>query len=143
MEQDVPSYDVLLKFMDLQARCSETAEIGSQKRSKGPSTKKGKSKQSYTANVSSERKEGKSKCVACKGDQHSLMGCATFRGLPRERKLSIVMGNGICKNCLNKGHLARNCQSEKRCWKCKGLHHIWLHEEAKVDDGQAKEADSP
>ena len=31
----VPSYDVLLKFVDLQAQCSETAKSGGQKWSKG------------------------------------------------------------------------------------------------------------
>ena len=42
-QEGIPSYDVLLKFVDLQARCSETTESGSQKWSKGPLNKKGKS----------------------------------------------------------------------------------------------------
>ena len=71
------SYDVLLKFVDLQACCSETAESGGQKQSKGPSNKKAKSKP-YTPKASNDRKN---KCVACKGDKPLLMGCTTFRGL--------------------------------------------------------------
>ena len=137
--EGAPSCDVLLKFVDLQTHCGETADSGDQKWSKGSPAKKAKSKPSYTASMSND---GKSKCVVCKGDKHSLTGCAAFQGLLCLQRMDIVRENGVCLNCLKPGHFAKECWSLVRCRKCKQHHHMCFHGENLEDERRPKAANS-
>ena len=74
--KDVTPYDILLKFVDLQARYCGNAMHGEQKRTAGTANKKGLLRPSYVANVSSD----KGNCMVCKREQHHLLSCRVFLG---------------------------------------------------------------
>ena len=57
-------------------------------------------------------------CTFCKGE-HLSLNCSTITDI-RERK-AIILREGVCFCCLNKGHRATDCS--KRCRKCGGQHH--------------------
>ena len=84
-------------------------------------------KPSYAASVEDN-------CVVCKTAKHPLYGCKVFYGFPHTRKMTIVRDNGLCLNCLQPGHFAKQCRSVRKCQK---PHHSWiivntLDKEAKV-----------
>ena len=68
-------------------------------------------------------------CVACKRGKHPLYMCQEFKLLPYGNEVSILKGTGYCFNCLNKGHMFKQCPSSLRCRKCTMPHHAWLHKE--------------
>ncbi|XP_062557359.1 uncharacterized protein LOC134222233 [Armigeres subalbatus] len=43
-----------------------------------------------------------------------------------DEKEQVVRNNRLCRNCLRRGHLAKECSSESSCRKCKGRHHTQL-----------------
>ena len=110
--EGVPSYDVLLKFIDLPAHCSETAESGEQKQPAGTANRKDSLRPSYmyVANGGSN----KSNCVACKQKQHHLSSYRVFLGFSLQYRLSVIKENELCINCLKPEHFVRKCVSSLR-----------------------------
>ncbi|XP_062541412.1 uncharacterized protein LOC134209443 [Armigeres subalbatus] len=74
----------------------------------------------YGANTMSQRK-----CIAC-SDRHPLYQCVVFSKLSVDEKEREVRKYQLCRNCLRKGHLAKECPSSSTCRKCKGHHHTQL-----------------
>jgi hypothetical protein len=68
---------------------------------------------------------GKGVCAFCRGS-HNREACQKVKDT-RERK-SILRKYSRCFNCLDKGHLARNCMNKVVCNSCKGQHHTALCE---------------
>ena len=66
-------------------------------------------------------------CKICRGDQHLLYSCPTFKTLPHNRKLSVVNTNKSCQSCLAPGHSSKVCRSFHRCKKSSKSHHTMLH----------------
>ncbi|XP_058816984.1 uncharacterized protein LOC131680281 [Topomyia yanbarensis] len=59
-------------------------------------------------------------------DHHPLYQCATFSKMGSEDKEKEVRRNHLCRNCLRKGHQAKDCSSTSTCRKCRGKHHTQL-----------------
>ncbi|XP_065094951.1 uncharacterized protein LOC135715951 [Ochlerotatus camptorhynchus] len=43
-----------------------------------------------------------------------------------DEKEQVVRRNQLCRNCLRRGHMAKECSSESSCRKCRGRHHTQL-----------------
>ncbi|XP_065088428.1 uncharacterized protein LOC135709910 [Ochlerotatus camptorhynchus] len=65
------------------------------------------------------------KCVVC-SDHHPLYMCGIFSQLSIEEKEKEIRRHQLCRNCLRKGHLSRDCSSSTNCRKCRGRHHTQL-----------------
>ncbi|XP_055634220.1 uncharacterized protein LOC129774499 [Toxorhynchites rutilus septentrionalis] len=65
------------------------------------------------------------KCLVC-SDNHPLYMCATFSKMSLDDKEKEVRRHQLCRNCLRKGHHARDCSSSSTCRKCRGHHHTQL-----------------
>ncbi|XP_055600480.1 uncharacterized protein LOC129749527 [Uranotaenia lowii] len=64
-------------------------------------------------------------CFAC-SDHHPLYQCSVFSKMTSEDKEKLVRRQQLCRNCLRKGHVSRNCSSKNTCRKCRGRHHSQL-----------------
>ncbi|XP_065088020.1 uncharacterized protein LOC135709555 [Ochlerotatus camptorhynchus] len=64
-------------------------------------------------------------CPAC-SSQHSLYQCGEFSKMSVDEKERVIRRNQLCRNCLRRGHLAKECSSESSCRKCRGRHHTQL-----------------
>ncbi|XP_062713979.1 uncharacterized protein LOC134290792 [Aedes albopictus] len=65
------------------------------------------------------------KCLVC-SDHHPLYLCAVFSKMTIEDKEKDVRRHQLCRNCLRKGHHARECSSSSTCRKCRSRHHTLL-----------------
>ena len=68
-------------------------------------------------------------CLACEKGRHDLDYCREFRKKSDKDKRQFALTQGICFNCLVKGHMASSCTEDPKCSKCKGKHNTILHEE--------------
>ncbi|XP_070068046.1 uncharacterized protein [Drosophila takahashii] len=66
-------------------------------------------------------------CILCSSSGHRLLACDQFRKLDSQQRLEVVKKNGLCVNCLGKGHKVSNCPSKNRCRSCHQPHHTLLH----------------
>ena len=73
--------------------------------------------------------ERASECICCNENSHTLGDCRNFRLLERKQKLDLLLKNGLCFNCLLRGHRTAECQSTVRCsqYLCGRKHHNCLH----------------
>lgn len=67
-------------------------------------------------------------CVAC-GLNHSLTECSQFNNMQVLDRLQLLRQNGVCDNCLTKGHIAKGCLYPQNCsyQNCFRKHHSLLH----------------
>ncbi|XP_065091733.1 uncharacterized protein LOC135712696 [Ochlerotatus camptorhynchus] len=65
------------------------------------------------------------KCLMC-SDHHPLYRCSSFSNLSVEEKEKEVRRHQLCRNCLRKGHVAKDCSSSSTCRKCRSRHHTQL-----------------
>lgn len=65
------------------------------------------------------------KCLVC-SEHHPLYMCPTFSKMVVEDKEKEIRRLQLCRNCLRKGHLVRECPSSSSCRKCKHRHHTQL-----------------
>eukprot|EP00057_Strongylocentrotus_purpuratus_P008557 XP_011663031.1 PREDICTED: uncharacterized protein LOC105437753 [Strongylocentrotus purpuratus] len=67
-------------------------------------------------------------CIFCKG-RHHLTECSSFNSETMQKKRKIVMENGLCFGCLEKGHISRRCNKRNTCSSCRGKHPTVLHDD--------------
>ncbi|XP_058810940.1 uncharacterized protein LOC131675811 [Topomyia yanbarensis] len=65
------------------------------------------------------------KCIVC-NNHYPLYQCATFSKMGPEDKEKEVRRNHLCRNCLRKGHQAKDCSSTSTCRNCRGKYHTQL-----------------
>ena len=99
-----PSYEELLKFLDLQARHHEGVVHSVQ------SAPKVTPRTAYAARPEYP-------CVACKGETHPLHNCGKFHEMTHNERWETVQKNGCCVNCLKVGHKANKCRAPQSCRK--------------------------
>lgn len=73
--------------------------------------------------------EKSSDCRGCGKQCKSLENCAKFKGLDVDQRWKMVLGNKICRKCLQ--FHRRNCHTSKECGVngCELKHHSLLHNE--------------
>lgn len=72
-------------------------------------------------------------CPLC-GPGHDLETCEQFRNLSPANRLSLILGNGRCVNCLREHEMDWphiRCDQRARC-ECGAPHHPLLHESRRV-----------
>ena len=78
-----------------------------------------------TRDATSDSPRKKKSCRKCM-EEHAMAQCKEFQQLPVQKRSELVRLLGLCVNCLQDGHFARNCTSS-HCRKCKGKHNTLLH----------------
>ncbi|XP_062556845.1 uncharacterized protein LOC134221673 [Armigeres subalbatus] len=76
--------------------------------------------------------QGFRSCPVC-SSQHFLYQCESFAKMTVNEKEGFVRRNKLCRNCLRRGHMAKDCSSESYCRKCRGRHHTQLCYVSKSD----------
>ncbi|XP_055836897.1 uncharacterized protein LOC129905451 [Episyrphus balteatus] len=66
-------------------------------------------------------------CPKCSA-KHVLMFCPDFRNQTPTQRLTFVMKERLCKNCLKADHVQQQCTSEFTCLRCHQKHHTMLHD---------------
>lgn len=54
-------------------------------------------------------------CAACQAPDHLVFDCPEFKPLSVKERMRIVLDNGMCMNCLKRGHQRANCFDRNRC----------------------------
>ena len=118
----VPHYSELLKFLDLQARASESTTREGVKRSAQSMPHKAnvQLKPVYLSNTINS-------CTVCGGKMHPLYACRKFRSLSYDQHMEAVKSNQLCFNCLKLGDHKLQCPWLHRCQVCQRLYHTLLH----------------
>ena len=80
--------------------------------------------------------ERKISCTYCRRN-HVSSKCDVITDV-RARK-AILRRKARCFVCLRSGHMARQCSSTMKCFKCQQRHHISICEESKHRDGEHKD----
>ena len=133
-----PPYSELLKFLDTQAKHSESL-VQPGRRQYVPSKQKPafKSRTSYAALTENH-------CSLCKSTRHPLYACRVFQRFSHDAKLKKIKEEGLRMNCFGKGHLARQCTAATMCTKCSCPHHSIIHlEPKKLSSSSSKRSPSP
>ena len=78
--------------------------------------------------VSQSYKTTVEKCCVCSAD-HKIYKCDKFRALDFKAKKAFVFNSKLCFNCLQTGHLTKDCKSKSTCRTCNGKHNSLLHNE--------------
>lgn len=82
------------------------------------------------------------KCVACSG-HHPLYHCAVFSKMSVGEREQEVRRHQLCRNCLRKGHTAKECSSSTTCHKCRGNHHTQLCQGTVANSTKVAESSQP
>ena len=77
--------------------------------------------------VSNDSDNAKLKCDMC-SNSHYLNQCPEFVLLPVKERYNFVCKSRRCRNCLHTGHVARNCERNSLCKRCKYKHNDLLHD---------------
>lgn len=80
---------------------------------------------SITCHSASQQFNNGRKCIVC-NEHHPLYLCPSFSKLDLHTKEKEVRRLQLCKNCLRKGHVVRDCPSSSCCRKCHARHHTQL-----------------
>ncbi len=92
------------------------------------STQHTKTKRTPSFNISMETTH---RCAICSKD-HATTNCIELRYLEYLQRLEMFKTKGLCFKCLEKGHVARDCEKEVQCdvSGCKKRHATLLHRES-------------
>ncbi|XP_065084476.1 uncharacterized protein LOC135706751 [Ochlerotatus camptorhynchus] len=78
-------------------------------------------------------------CPSCT-EVHGLHTCPAFLKMSLSSRESFLRAQSLCRNCLKRGHLARDCSSKFSCRNCKARHHTLL---CFKDEGRSSRNGSP
>ena len=118
---ELHTYEQLHKFLGDRCRALESARPASQHTP--PAVSK---PQPNKQMISSYHTTGAGACPCCSED-HRLFGCQKFRSNDIAQRAALVQQKRLCNNCLQSGHLARECPSTGKCKECGSRHHTLLH----------------
>ncbi|KAJ8037483.1 hypothetical protein HOLleu_18308 [Holothuria leucospilota] len=88
-----------------------------------------KSHQARSFSSSSFRKQkgtSPTRCVCC-SKNHSVEECDKFKEMTLTEREQVIKNKGLCKGCLKRSHLRRNCVRRQTCDVCRGQHPTILH----------------
>lgn len=81
------------------------------------------------------------KCLVCP-DSHPLYQCNKFSKMNIEEKEKEIRRHQLCRNCLRKGHPAKECPSSSTCRRCRGHHHTQICPQSECDSSKSKAAEA-
>ena len=91
-------------------------------RAAGPSTNKPAPLMQPAATPNGKPKAGE--CSCCNKNGHWIDKCYAFLKYVLDERIELVKKQGLCFNCLGKGHVSEHCKEDKaRCSHCQGNHH--------------------
>ena len=108
--REVPPFEDLLNFLDLQVRDTENCVCDVVKERPTASNPGERTTKFYTDT-------DEDTCVACKNDYHPLYGCKSFIALSPDKRMELVWDSRLCMNCLTSGHMVKQCPSSQKCEK--------------------------
>lgn len=124
--QDIPTFTILSLFLENRFRSMEMVNVTHKKDqpqkkdlTKNYTTQKPTNMKSFVTEVSS-------KCTYC-SQNHYICHCKEFTALDVPQRQDFIKKNGICFNCLVKGHSVNACRQSTTCRKCCRRHHTLLH----------------
>ena len=121
---------LLCKFkLELEARerCNTIPECSSPKSFESKSTRyRGRQPNSSSTLVSGKGPSLVPYCSYC-SKQHASASCSIVTDITARR--AILRRKGNCFLCLRSGHIIKQCESQYKCQKCGGHHHISICEE--------------
>lgn len=134
-----PSWNALLTFIQRRYQILESIESckkplnlkssdNSKSSQKSSSTKvfhtvdSSHNNNSFKNNDSSKKKFSFNKpnntsCYICNKNNHKIFNCLNFLKLSPFERLNKIKAHNACINCLNKGHLSKDCTSSSNCRK--------------------------
>ena len=122
-----PTFHDLAEFVEKRARVATTLYSQSLFESGKPDThvKQAKTGKFATAMVTQSVDQT---CLLC-NERHELEDCTLFVNSTYEQRKQVSRGNGLCDNCLRKGHRSRQCGLRSRCTVtgCTWKHSTLLH----------------
>ena len=85
------------------------------------------------AAIKSTTATGHDACTMCQ-QTHDIQNCEQFTALTVNERAAFAGRDGLCFNCLSRGHISRRCPSDARCRTeyCGGRHHTLLHNSGRV-----------
>ena len=86
--------------------------------------------QQETENVRQTERTVRS-CKVCSA-QHQVEGCQVFKNMSVSERHDTVTRLGLCRGCLCRGHIWKNCRNRRKCEKCGCSHPTLLHDEARA-----------
>lgn len=119
--EDMPTIEEFLKFLNERCQSLKILNKGKLKYADEKSqSKKSNRKVALTAVFT----------VTCKvcGGNYLTFQCKTLIKKTIEERTTLVKEKRLCLNCLNLGHIAKECKSSP-CRKCMKKHHTLLHRE--------------
>ena len=69
----------------------------------------------------------KDSCSLCKGSQHSLYLCPSFKAINTDNRKVHVRNSNAYFICLGQGHRTKDCKSTGCCINCSKFHHTLLY----------------
>ena len=81
-----------------------------------------------TAAIKPRAAASRGDCVICQ-QTHDIQSCDKFAALIVDDRAALAGRNGLCFNCLGRGHVSAKCPSDVRCGveHCGKRHHTLLH----------------
>ena len=70
-------------------------------------------------------------CKICSG-QHLIEDCQRFKSMSVSERHNAVTRLGLCRGCLYRGHIWKDCRSRRRWEKCGCSHPTLLHDDARA-----------
>lgn len=117
---DDPTIEQMTKFLDFQATNMVTKGlVYSNLQVSVPNERASRSRlQSVVHRASTASRSGDSQaypCGACGKFDHLVYKCPEFKPLSVKERMKVVLLNGMCMNCLKRGHQKDNCFDQNRC----------------------------
>ena len=145
------TFDDHAKFVERKARTLTHPFFGKITREQNTTPKTPKGRISFGVDGERDSKEDdltiktkKSKCPRCNGD-HLLARCDEFKKDAVKDRVKFVRKNGLCDNCLFRGHIAKNCPKASFCkvTGCSKKHSTYLHPQSvNLDDADEKQSEN-
>lgn len=131
-DNKMPLYTNLFEFLERRGCCTEQyssygRETNKQRQYKTNTKGRGQNReqgQSFVTTSNKKVNETSSTCPVCK-EAHTIFRCPAFKSMSTMQRKQQVTDAALCLNCLNPGHLQKDCAA--RCKVCHNKHNAFLH----------------
>ncbi|XP_059620611.1 uncharacterized protein LOC132264419, partial [Phlebotomus argentipes] len=128
IKNKIPTWATFDEFLDERAKTlaiyTPPVEKSSLSKVQAPQKATPRAKPSTTALVTTD---ASNLCDCCKENPHRLFKCPKFASYNPAERLGFVKSHNLCRNCLGKNHVTKDCQSS-HCKRCSTKHSTLLHD---------------